>query len=264
MNVVFYFIFHFIVFIFFTLATQIGGVLYFVVLYIHRKYKLRKRMSFALFVTVYLLFTFLIVPPLASLFGRTQISHTDKMNASNYMTVLLNRNYVRKDLNELLIRVSKKIGNPNLKIQYLDAGFPFINGFPLPPHLSHNDGRKVDISFVYEEDQLITNKLKSFTGYGVFVDPKAGEINQTEICKQNGYFQYDFPKYLSFGSINDHLTFSEKGTKKLTDLFLKESEVQKIFIEPHLKNRLDLNHPKVRFHGCGAVRHDDHIHLQIK
>lgn len=179
------------------------------------------------------------------------------------MTILLNRNYVRKDLNDLLIEVSKEIKDEGLKVQYLDAGFPFINGFPLPPHLSHNDGRKVDISFIYEEEGELTEKLKSTSGYGVFVDPEEGEINQTTICKENGYFQYDFPKYLSLGSKNKHISFSEKGTKKLIKLFLERKEVQKIFIEPHLKKRLNLTHSKIRFHGCGAVRHDDHIHLQI-
>ena len=44
---------------------------------------------------------------------------------------------------------------------------------------------------------------------------------------------------------------------------LKNSNTHKIFIEPHLKQRLGIKNQKVRFHGCGAVRHDDHIHLQI-
>ena len=45
---------------------------------------------------------------------------------------------------------------------------------------------------------------------------------------------------------------------------LKQNEISKIFIEPHLKKRMNLKNPKIRFHGCRAVRHDDHIHLQIK
>ena len=35
-----------------------------------------------------------------------------------------------------------------------------------------------------------------------------------------------------------------------------------IFIEPHLKNRLKIGNNRIRFHGCKAVRHDDHIHFQ--
>jgi hypothetical protein len=53
------------------------------------------------------------------------------------------------------------------------------------------------------------------------------------------------------------------GNKKIIENILANSNVSKVFIEPHLKNRLNLNHSKIRFHGCRAVRHDDHIHFQI-
>lgn len=56
----------------------------------------------------------------------------------------------------------------------------------------------------------------------------------------------------------------EKGTKALAQLILKQKNVGKLFIEPHLKTRLNLTSKKVRFHGCKAVRHDDHIHFQLK
>ncbi len=34
--------------------------------------------------------------------------------------------------------------------------------------------------------------------------------------------------------------------------------------KPHLKTRLKLSSAKIRFHGCQAVRHDDHIHVQLR
>lgn len=37
----------------------------------------------------------------------------------------------------------------------------------------------------------------------------------------------------------------------------------KILIEPHIPQSLNLSHPKIRFQGCRAARHDDHIHLQL-
>jgi len=44
----------------------------------------------------------------------------------------------------------------------------------------------------------------------------------------------------------------------------KHPDTGKIFIEPHLKSRLGFaNDSKVRFHGCAAVRHDDHIHIEL-
>ncbi len=140
-----------------------------------------------------------------------------------------------------------------------------INKFPLPPHLSHNDGKKLDLSLVYETPEgKITNDKKSISGYGVFVEPTSKEFNQTKYCKDAGYFQYDFSKYLTFGIINSELKFSVKGTKLLMTSILNQPQIGKIFIEKHLKNRMNFTHLKIRFHGCGAVRHDDHIHIQLK
>ena len=36
-----------------------------------------------------------------------------------------------------------------------------------------------------------------------------------------------------------------------------------LLLEPHLKTRLKLEkYDKIRFQGCRAARHDDHIHVQ--
>ncbi len=181
------------------------------------------------------------------------------------MTVLLNRNYVKPKLNQLLQQVAKELQATNIEIHYLDANFPFIDKFPLLPHLSHNDGKKLDISLIYETpNSIIMNKQKSNRGYGVFEAPKSYEQNHIEKCFQKGYFQYDYPKYLTFGTINNELVFSLKGTKKLINTVLKNDSLGKLFIEPHLKDRMNLNHQKMKYHGCRAVRHDDHIHIQLK
>ncbi len=181
------------------------------------------------------------------------------------MTVLLNRNYVRPKLNELLNQTQKELSRTNIKIYYLDANFPFINKFPLLPHLSHNDGKKIDLSLIYETNSgKITEKQKSISGYGVFENPKNNEYNQIEKCLRNGYFQYDYPKYMTFGKINKELTFSKKGTKRLIKSILKNKNLGKLFIEPHLKSRMNLKNNRIRYHGCRSVRHDDHIHVQLK
>ena len=64
--------------------------------------------------------------------------------------------------------------------------------------------------------------------------------------------------------LQQKLKISEITTKSLINEILKSDLVNKVFIEPHLKKRLKLNHSKIRFQGCKAVRHDDHIHFQIK
>ncbi len=170
-------------------------------------------------------------------------------------------------MNLILEDISKTLSNNNQDIQlvYLDANFPFFDGFPLLPHLSHNDGKKIDISFIYNDlNGNITNLKPTNSGYGVFVEPTKNELHQTTICKEKGFWQYDFTKYFTLGTVNDNLKLSNKFTKALINHILKHKEVTKVFIEPHLKNRLQLKNSKIRFHGCRAVRHDDHIHFQIK
>ncbi len=249
-----------------TVITQIGGIVYLLSFVISYKWKTELRFKkLFIFLSLYLFATFLIVPYLAEFFGRERIKHTEKIRPTNYMTVLLNRNYVTPKLNNLLISTQKKLKNTDIVISYLDANFPFVKGFSLLPHLSHNDGRKIDLSFIYEtKEGKITNKQKSISGYGVFEAPKPNEINQPEICRKQGKWQYDKTKYLTFGKINKDLIFSEKGTKKLIISILKNNDLQKIFIEPHLKNRLKLYHSKVKYQGSWSVRHDDHIHIQVK
>ncbi len=39
--------------------------------------------------------------------------------------------------------------------------------------------------------------------------------------------------------------------------------LEKVLLEPHLVRRLGLSSPLLRFQGCRAARHDDHLHLQI-
>jgi len=255
-----------VLFVFLTAITQIGGIVYLLSLIISRKWNKNLRFkTLIIFIGLYLLSTFLIVPVIAPNFGREKVKHSEKITPTNYMTVLLNRNYVRPKLNELLNQTEKELSGTNIEIHYLDANFPFINKFPLLPHLSHNDGKKIDLSLIYETKKGgITNRQKSMSGYGVFESPKSSEYNQIENCLKKGYFQYDYPKYITLGKINKELVFSEKGTKRLIESILKNRNLGKLFIEPHLKLRMNLRDKRIRYHGCRAVRHDDHIHIQLK
>lgn len=242
-----------------TVITQVGGIVWLLSVFVSKKMKTKKRYTFPL---LYLVFNLLVVPPIAKIFGREKLPiFSSELKPRNIAYPLLFRNYVTPELSNLLITSATDLKFSNISITYLDANFPFFNGFPLLPHLSHNDGKKIDISFQYLDNiGMPTNKKPSVSGYGVYVN----SINQTsEKCKYEGYWQYDFPKYLSFGKINE-LTLDEKNTRTLVLEFVNNSNTQKIFIEPYLKQQLQLqNYSKIRFHGCQAVRHDDHIHLQI-
>lgn len=243
-----------------TALTQVGGLIWIISLLFSYLTKWKKKY---VFYTLYLVCNLLIVPPLAKQFGREQLPILkDNLKPRNLIYPLLFRNYVTSELKNILINSAEVLKKDNITITYLDANFPFYNGFPLLPHRSHNDGKKIDISFIYKtEENQITDKKPSVSGYGTYVKDDNYSLKS---CIKKGYWQYDFPKYLTFGKIND-LEFDANHTKKLLTTFLKYSETEKIFIEPYLKANLGLNnYNKIRFHGCKAVRHDDHIHLQIK
>ncbi|WP_233269893.1 hypothetical protein [Polaribacter sp. L3A8] len=237
-------IIHLFISVVLTVITQIGGVIYLISLLIiskkSSKYKLKRTLFF---IFLYLTSTFLIVPKVAPIFGRIQIENNKQLQAHNFITKLFNRNYVTPKMAAVLTTVSLSMQKeyPTIKVVYLDANFPFINGFPLLPHLSHNDGKKIDISFVYQTKKgILTNLKPSNSGYGIFVSPTKYEINQTKICKKKGFWQYDFTKYLTLSSFNTDLKLSKKATKNIINQILKNDAVSKLFIEPHLKSRLKL------------------------
>ncbi len=108
------------------------------------------------------------------------------LQPATILTFLLNRNYVRPQLREAAFRVADKMNEefPGTVINYLDANFPFINNFPLLPHLSHSDGKKLDLSFAYVDTETgkLTNALPSYIGYGICETPKANEENIPDLC----------------------------------------------------------------------------------
>ena len=264
------------VFILLTVLTQIGGFAYLISFSTHKfinnkignKYY-RSVTKFVSFLTIYSLVTFALVPIIARPFGRVPlpIFSTNNLQPQNILTCFFNRNYVRPALREATFEVSKLINQkyPNTTLNYLDANFPFINGFPLFPHLSHNDGKKLDISFCYIKIKTgeQTNQCPSFIGYGICEEPRPGEKNTTEFCESNGYWQYSFLRKIIPQANKINFSFDSVRTKQLVNLFASEKSIEKIFIEPHLKTRLGLTTEKIRFHGCQAVRHDDHFHVQL-
>ncbi len=260
-----------------TIITQIGGIVYLLCFplfnFIHKKIQhralqvLTKSTSFIL---LYLFATFIIVPPLAKVFGRTPlptpVAASATLKPATALTYLCNRHYVTPALNNILLINSQSISTKSGAITYyLDANFPFINGFPLLPHLSHNNGKKVDIAFYYKKaNGGQQHGSPSPIGYGVGEPALSSEVNQADICSKKGYWQYSVIQKLMGHFRKDNYAFDEATTKLLLARILKDKEVEKVFIEPHLANRLGLKNSKLKFQGCHSIRHDDHIHLQLK
>jgi hypothetical protein len=266
-----------LIFLVLTLLTQIGGLVYVINFstygFINKRINdqwLRRCCKPGSFILFYFIATFLIVPVLAKPFGRVQlpVSTTGNLRPLTFLTCLLNRNYVRKELKAVTLSVAAEMNRryPGTIVNYLDANFPFFNGFPLFPHLSHNDGRKLDLAFCYKDKQSLqeTNDAPSPIGYGICEEPTAAEKNTAAFCAKKGYWQYSFLKGVVPQGSKDDFLFYQKKTKDLVELFAGDSSIGKIFIEPHLQSRLHITSNKIRFHGCQAVRHDDHIHVQLK
>lgn len=271
------FIRRFSIIVLLTIVTQVGGIVYLLYLPLGRQLRNRikkkwpqRLLRLSAFGLLMLISSLFIVPMLAKQFGRVPLpvlsSESHNLVPGSYFFVIANRHYVTPELRNVAIDASNQLKRdyPEAKLLYLDGCFPFITGFPLLPHLSHNDGRKLDLAFVYQktETKRFQNKLPTLLGYGFFEGPKQGENNAPAKCADGGYWQYGLLG--KFALDHPNFTFNESANTCLLKALARDKRVGKIFIEPHLKTRLQLTQfNKIRFHGCRAVRHDDHIHLQL-
>ncbi len=260
-----------------TLLTQIGGLLFLLCFPLFRLLRAKVKNLFLCylyqtiaFLSIYLLLTFTLVPFLARPLGRVPmpIYSNASLSPLTYLTVLLNRHYVRPELRKTMEKVSRTFTAtyPGSTVLYLDANFPFINRFPLLPHLSHSDGKKLDLAFCYldKRTRKVINGAPSWMGYGVCEAPEPGEENMPARCAEKGYWQYSLLKKLVSAKAHQYYLFDQERTSYLIRLLSKAKEIRKLFIEPHLKQRLGLaGISKIRFQGCQAVRHDDHLHIQL-
>ena len=221
------------------------------------------------FLLVLVIASLWIVPPLARSSGRVALplSATSQfpLGPGRWFTILANRRYVKPELLAAVRDIARLTASryPGTELRYLDANFPFVNDFPLYPHRSHDDGEKLDISFLYADaGGARVTASPGFLGYGHTEGPLEGEFDQPLDCSRRGYWQYDLLRHLADGEEN--LFFDHPANSWLLRTITADPRIGKVFVEPHLKARLGLGaESKIRFHGCAAVRHDDHIHLQL-
>ena len=255
-----------------TVITQVGGLVLLATWSIAPRINIRwstrypKLLSSALFFALYLITSAFVVPPLARLNGRTPLPVFSKgpMRPRTVWTALLNRNYVDIELDQLLAEVATEFAasHTGARVLYMDACFPFFEGFSLLPHLSHDDGRKVDLAFIYHAIGGTTpvDQTPSPIGYGAFEQPFPGEEDTAARCAEQGAWWYTM---LGFVPRDEQLVIHEQATSELVQALADHRMTGKIFIEPFLKTRWHISSDKVRFHGCQAVSHADHIHVQL-
>lgn len=251
-----------------TVVTQVGGVVYAGSL-LWKRWRPSARWGWTYFPTLYLV-VWLAVPSLARLGGRVPLPYRATtevpLQAQSMFTVLANRHYVKPALKTEVVAVTQALAkqNPGMVVTYLDANFPFMDGFPLLPHRSHSDGRKIDLAFFYQQEGALTSRAPGFLGYGRCAEPKPGELDQPGICANKGYWQYSILPKLAAPLVGKKYVLDEQPTREMVRASARREGIGKLFLEPHLKTRWDLSdYGKIRYHGCGAVRHDDHLHVQL-
>ena len=251
-----------------TAMTQIGGLVLWLCVpafsWAGERFAGRSRVfaalvGFGIFALAYLVAS-LAIMPVAALSGRAPLpcgwGGETELAPRTRLTCLANRHYMVPPAKQALQTINKRIvaENRDFQIVYLDAGFPFFDRFPLIPHLSHGDGRKVDLALVHQNGKTSASPI----GYWSYVQPRPGDPKPCE--GREGWLRWNF-EWLQ-PEIGDS-PLDEEKTRSLLLILSSAPEVRRILIEPHLKHRLGLDHPKIRFQGCRAARHDDHIHVEF-
>ncbi|MDQ0466365.1 hypothetical protein QO010_004158 [Caulobacter ginsengisoli] len=146
---------------------------------------------------------------------------------------------------------------PGARVLYLEASWP-LGKRPMPPHLSHGDGREVDLAFYYVDraGKPLAKPPRSW-GYEAFEPPRREAERACAGGRRGKNDRPDPPRDRAW-------RLDEARTAALVKVLAADPRVRRIFIEPHLKTRLGLTtYGKVRFAGCQAARHDDHIHVDF-
>ncbi len=233
-----------------TLVTQLGGIAWLLACF--------SRWRWLTFVSCYAALS-VCAAFVATITGRVPLARSgEPLRMQSWAYCALNRHYVVPELHQVLLDAAKRSAERHAGTitQVLDANFPFVDGFPLLPHLSHSDGRKADIAFHYTdaEGQYLPGRTRSPIGYFAF------EQGATSCVEQILSLRWDLEWLQPYlGDLSPDVV-----RMRTAMAFLRtDQRVGRIFLEPHLQRSWHVGGPKVRFQGCRAARHDDHIHVQL-
>jgi len=241
----------FIIFGLLTILTQLGGLAYLVTL-------ITGRFRILTFLTAYSLI-WIGATAAAPSFGREPLPcFGDTLRLQSPMYCVMMRNFVTPELADVAQDAAEQVAAeyPGTVTLALDASFPFITGFPMLPHLSHDDGEKLDFAFYYEDDEgYVVGRTRSPIGFFAF------ETLDVETCPPAGLtLRWDMRPLQPY--MQDWTLEDDRNTA-LMQALLADPRVGSMLLEPPLADRWGLDHPNLRFQGCRAARHDDHVHVQL-
>jgi hypothetical protein len=252
-----------------TILTQVGGIVLLVVAGVGKVRRWSFGAAAVVFLLAYAATTILIVPPAAKALGRERLPcfarHDRPYGAINPLFCALNRTYAAPRVEAVVSALADRMALefPGTVTRYLDSGFPFLDGFPLMPHLSHRDGRKIDLAYFYRETngQPVLDGAASPIGYWAYEAPRAGEVRP---CANFSGMNLRW----DFSGLQSKVTRRADPERMMAMLRWLTTDgrrlgVSKILIESHLKQRWAPGADMVRFQGCRAARHDDHLHLEL-
>ncbi|RUS58712.1 hypothetical protein EGN72_17420 [Pseudorhodobacter sp. E13] len=235
-----------------TLLTQLGGLAWLAALLLRRAIRLRGLAFLAAYAALWA--AALVTAPL---FGRVALPCTGAdLRSQSLLYCALNRHYVTPALRDLATDLARATAQayPGTLTITLDAGFPF-GPLPLLPHLSHDDGEKLDLALYWAKDgSYLPGRSKSALGYwGYAAGPTQCPRRWTDLRWDMNGLNAALPDW--------HL--DPPRLAFALQWLANDPRTGKILIEPHILQSLGLSHPKIRFQGCRAARHDDHIHLEL-
>jgi hypothetical protein len=195
----------------------------------------------------------------APVFGRVPLPcGGEVLRAQSFVYCALMRNFVAPEMLAVAEDAAAAVAAeyPGTVTLALDGGFPFLDGMPLVPHLSHDDGEKLDFAFYYADPKgYAPGMTASPLGYFAF------ERGKEQCPAVWATLRWDMGWFQPL--VRDFLTLEPDRTRALIRVLAADARVGKVFVEPPLAARLGVAGAKIRFQGCRAARHDDHVHVQL-
>lgn len=211
---------------------------------------------------LYALTSLWLVPPLAASFGRVPLPClSGTLQSRTWLFCAANRHYTTPELRSAAQEIADAVASasPDTHVSFMDGGFPFP-GLPMLPHLSHGDGRKLDLALFYVDERGRRLDVGgSPIGYFGYVAPPDAHA---AACRDRWFdLRWDLAPFQRW-LMPDELDRSR--TRRLASAAARHPAIGKVLIEPHLRRTLGVASPRIRFQGCAAARHDDHVHVQLR